>query len=187
MNDDKTPMDDFSPDDGAPQRPLGYWLRAVDALISREFAAAFDGADISRGDWMLLAELSGEPVAPPRSGPPRHAGKRLRRLADRGWVDRSEAGTWLLTDEGRAAHERLAAMVEGIRSRVAGAVSPADFATTLASLEAIARELGGDERMSHVGEFGRGRRFGPRGRRFGPGRLGPRLRSGPLGSRLRSR
>ena len=96
----------------------------------------------------------------------------------------------MLTDEGRAAKERLGAIVEGIRSRVAGAVTPDDFATTLASLEAIARELGWDEnaRMPRAG-FGRGFRpgfgfdpgFRP-GWGFGPGSgFGPRHFGGEHG------
>ena len=71
-------------------------------------------------------------------------GRRLRGLVDRGWVT-GTPGSWTLTDEGRAAFERLGAKVAGIRARVAGAVSPEDFATTLATLEAIAAELGWEE------------------------------------------
>ena len=179
------------------RRPLGFWLRTVDGLITREFAAAFADADIDRRDWMILNVLSGDVDAPGLRRalrPPR--GRRLRGLAERGWVEEQGDGTWALTDEGRAARERLGEIVDGIRSRVAGAVSPDDYATTMASLEAIARELGWEEgqRMPRGG-FGRGRglrpgarlrsrvrpgaRFGPGfGRRgFGPG-FGPaRLRS----------
>jgi hypothetical protein len=156
-------------------RPLGYWLRVVDGLITREFAAAFDGEDISRRDWMLLNALSGDVELPGFAERIARKGKRLRNLADLGWVEESGDGTWTLTDEGRAAKERLSSIVDGIRSRVAGAVSPEDFATTMASLEAIARELGWDESEPMPG-FGRGfgrdfgRGFGPGfGRSFGPG------------------
>src|SRR5688572_30245270 len=58
MNDEDTdfnaPSDEGDHDtasEGA--RPIGYWLRAVDRLISREFADAFAGAGIDRRDWML--------------------------------------------------------------------------------------------------------------------------------------
>ena len=163
-------------------RPLGFWLRTVDALISREFAAAFDGEGISRRDWMLLNIVSGDVKAPGFAERLARKGKRLRGLEQLGWVEESGDGTWILTDEGRGAKERLGAIVEGIRARVAGAVSPEDFATTLASLEAIARELGWDENDSTSwpgfgGGFGPGRGFGRgwgRGFRpgFGPGAFG---------------
>ncbi|SFR86730.1 hypothetical protein SAMN04487846_0096 [Microbacterium sp. cf046] len=161
--------------------PLGFWLRTVDSLITREFAAAFDGAEIDRRDWMLLNALSGDVELPPFAERFIRKGKRLRGLEDRGWVEESGDGTWVLTDEGRTAKEQLATVVDGIRSRVAGAVSPEDYATTVASLEAIARELGWEEgqRMPRRG-FGRGRGFSG-GRGFGPGfgrGFGPGFRPG---------
>jgi hypothetical protein len=158
-------------------RPIGYWLRAVDALISREFAAAFEGEGVTRRDWMLLNAVAGDVDVPGLAERLARKGKRLRTLEDRGWVDQQVDGTWVLTDAGREAKERLGAIVDGVRARVAGAVSPDDFATTLTSLEAIARELGWDEsmRMPRPGRrFGRGHGFGPGhgfgdGHGFGPG------------------
>lgn len=171
--------------------PLGFWLRTVDALITREFAAAFDGAGIDRRDWMLLNALSGDVDVPAFAERFIRKGKRLRGLAERGWAEENGDGTWSLTDEGRAAKQQLGTLVDAIRSRVSGAVSPEDFATTMASLEAIARELGWEEgqRMPRRG-FG----FGPgRGREFGPGfrpgfrgGFAPGFRGGPgFGPRLR--
>jgi hypothetical protein len=182
MNNEDT---DFTPSDegtagtapvGAPTErlPLGYWLRTVDGLITREFAAAFDGADIDRRDWMLLNALSGDVELPAFAERFVRKGKRLRNLAERGWVEENGDGTWSLTGEGRATQVELGEIVDDIRSRVAGAVSPEDYATTMASLEAIARELGWEEgqRMPRRG-FGRGRDFGPGFRPgFGPG-FGP--------------
>lgn len=170
-----------TPDDNAGARPLGFWLRTVDALISREFAAAFDGEGATRRDWMLLNAVSGDVDAPGFAERfARKGGKRLRGLEQRGWVEEAGDGTWVLTEEGAAAKERLGGIVDDIRSRVSGAVSPEDFATTLASLEAIARELGWDENDSSQwpgfgggfgGGFGRG--FGRGwGRGFRPG-FGP--------------
>src|SRR6188768_3254346 len=164
------------------RRPLGYWLRTVDGLITREFAAAFDGADIDRRDWMLLNALSGDVETPAFAERFVRKGKRLRNLAERGWVEEQGDGTWALTDEGRAAKEQLGEIVDGIRSRVAGTVSPEDYATTMASLEAIAGELDWEEgqRMPRRGfgrDFGAGFRPG-----FGPGFRGgfaPGFRGGP--------
>ena len=160
--------DDFENEDTAPdersgaQRPLGYWLRLVDGLISREFATAFEGEGVTRRDWMLLNALSGDVDAPGLADRlARKGGKRLRRLEQLGWAEEQGDGTWALTDEGRDARERLGEAVSGIRSRVAGAVSPEDYGTMLASLEAIARDLGWDESQPF-----------PRGRGFGPGRFG---------------
>lgn len=154
--------------------PLGFWLRTVDALITRTFADALADAGVDRRDWMLLNALSGEIELPAFAERFVRRGKRLRRLEERGWAEETGDGTWALTAEGRAVRDDLTGIVDGIRSRIAGAVSPQDYATTMASLEAIARELGWDEgqRMPRGG-FGRGfgRGFGPA---FGPSRgFGP--------------
>lgn len=141
--------------------PFGYWLRAVDRLLAREFETAFAAEGVTRRDWRLLSLLDGDVNAPELTARlQRHGGKKLRTLVDRGWVAETD-GAWTLTDEGRVAKARLTESVDAIRSKVAASVSEQDFATTLASLEAIARELGWDpdERMP--------RGFGRRG--FGPG------------------
>lgn len=171
-------------EDGAPREerrtlPLGYWLRAVDAGITREFADALTAEDVDRRDWMLLNAVSGDVDVPTWLASRVHGrgGKRLRTLAERGWVVRTD-DAWTLTDEGRAAKARLAGIVDGIRERVSSAVNPDDYATMTASLEAIARELGGDEkeRMPRHGRRHGRPGFGP-GRGFGPG-FGPGFRPG---------
>jgi hypothetical protein len=181
MNDDnENQVHDTTPPRDERERPLGYWLRAVEHQLDHEFAVAFEQEGITRREWMILNVLDGT-VDAPHLVERIQRGKKLRSLADRGWVEQAD-GAWQLTDAGREAKGHLGATVDSIRSRVAGAVDPEAFATTLASLEAIARELGWseDERMPfgprggrahhRGGRFGRG--FGPRGfdrEGFGPG------------------
>lgn len=177
-NEDLTPDNQPPREGGIPidRRPLGAWLRIVDALITREFETALADEGASRRDWMVLNALAGTVDAPELIERLQRRGKRLRALAERGWVAETD-GRWELTDEGRAAHARLGGLVQRVREKVAGAVSPEEFATTMASLEAIARALGWDEsqRMPRPGR----RRFGPR-RGFGfGGDFGPRGGFGP--------
>jgi hypothetical protein len=152
------------------QRPLGYWLRVVDARISGRFAAAFAAEDIGRREWMLLNVLSGDVDAPGFAERLARRGKKLRSLQERGWVTEND-GIWTLTDEGRAAKDRLSETVSSIREEVGEAVSPEDLAITMASLEAIARRLGWDEQSADSGRrgFGPGHGFGPHGHRHGFG------------------
>ncbi|SFI50169.1 MULTISPECIES: MarR family winged helix-turn-helix transcriptional regulator [Microbacterium] len=167
MDNDMDNTNNIDEDAAFPSRPLGFWLRAVDRLLEREFQAAFAAEGVTRRDWRILTLIDGDVEAP--EALERLRGKKLRTLADRGWVTRVDAG-WALTDEGRAAKERLGALVDGIRSKVAATVSDDDFATTVASLEAIARGLGWDgaERLPGGHGFGRREGFGP-GRGFGAG------------------
>jgi hypothetical protein len=140
-------------------RPLGFWLKTVDALIDREFEAAFADLGVTRRDWRLLNLIGGE-VRDDRLRARLDARPhRVLPLVERGWVA-GEPGAWTLTDEGRDALASLGERVGEIRSRVGGAVSSDDYATTMASLEAIARELGWDEARldarPYAGRRGRG-------------------------------
>ena len=155
-------------------RPFGFWLKAVDRLMAQDFATAFAAEGATRRDWRLLNVVDGS--VPARRPLTPH---KLHDLIDRGWVEADGDG-WALTDEGRAAKERLGAAVDGLRAKVAGAVSDEEMATTLAALEKIARAFGWDEetplpRKQRPGfGFGPRRGFGPRhghgrGRGFAPG------------------
>lgn len=163
-------MNDITNDSPTDPRPLGYWLRAVDRLISIEFARALAAEGVDRRDWMLLNAVSGTVQAPWIAERLARRSGRVRRLADRGWITESD-GMWTLTEAGTETFERLSSVVEGVRRRVSEAVSPEDFATTRASLEAIAEALGGTDRAGdddeRHGRFERG--FGRFGRDFGPG------------------
>jgi hypothetical protein len=140
-------------------RPLGFWLKTVDRLIATEFAAAFDDLDVTRREWRLLNLIAGD-VRDERLTAELEARPHLvEPLVERGWVA-GGPGDRRLTDDGRAALDSLGERVAGIRSRVAGAVPAEDYATTMTTLEAIARELGWND-----GETRPGRRGGPRGDR----------------------
>jgi len=152
--------DDITPPTPHRERSLGFWLRAADAAIAAELSRVLADEGLDRRDWAVLNVLAGELDAPGLADRVRHGGKRVRSLAARGWaVEADEA--WTLTDTGRRERDRIQGLVDGVRARVRGAVPEADLATTIASLETIARALGWDEAAP--------RRFGPRGRRgFGP-------------------
>lgn len=162
-------------------RPLGAWLRLVDRLISREFATALEGEDLTRRDWMLLNALAGTVDVPGMTTRLDAGGARVDRLADRGWITRDERGPWTLTDTGRAAFDRLSEKVDAVRAKVSGSVSDDEFAQLKTSLEGIARDLGWDEtqpmggasgKKSHArgsgwGPYGHGHGFGGFGHEFG--------------------
>ncbi len=146
-------------------RPLRFWIRAVDRGLAREIATALDAAGTTPREWRLLTLLGADAPADAerRARAHRRGGRTVRRLVDRGWIADID-GEWTLTDEGRAAEADLAEVVGGIRARVRGAVSDADYATTLASLEAIARELGVDPEQWMSRDVGHRGFGGPRGR-----------------------
>ncbi|SEA40857.1 MarR family winged helix-turn-helix transcriptional regulator [Leifsonia sp. 21MFCrub1.1] len=65
----------------------------------------------------------------------------LAEFVERGWVwfdgDRAT-----LTDEGRAAHDEAFARVQAVRAELANGISEQDYATTMSTLETMARNLG---------------------------------------------
>lgn len=161
-------------------RPFGYWLKAVDRLMAAEFATAFESFGVTRRDWRLLNRVDGT-VDGGTNPIPVH---KLGRLIELGWVTDAD-GTWTLTNEGQGAKERLGAIVDGIRAKVTDAVPANDLATTIATLEQLARAFGWDEntplprgRRHHHGSGphgsgrGHGHGFGPR--HFGRHDFGPR-------------
>ena len=151
-------------DDRDAPRPLGFWLKTVDRLVSREFAAAFDDLDVTRREWRLLNLIAGDVRDERLTAKLAARPHVVDSLVDRGWV--VDDGEWRVTDDGRTALSSLRESVNGIRSRVAGAVPAEDYATTLATLEAIARELGWDEQAERVERPHGHHGHGPHGRRY---------------------
>ncbi|QEO16173.1 hypothetical protein FLP10_09430 [Agromyces intestinalis] len=140
-------------------------MKLVDRRISDEMGTLFADEGVTRRDWRTLNLLAGDAEDERLAHKLRHRPDLLGRLAELGWVDvptDAHEGP-SLTDAGREARDRLLERVTGLRARVAGAVSPEDFATTLATLEAIARELGWDESQPMPRGRRGGRGFGRRG------------------------
>ncbi|MFF2276964.1 hypothetical protein [Agromyces sp. NPDC058126] len=126
------------------QRPIGYWLRVVDRKLDDAMLELFADEGITRRDWRRLNVIAGTvDDTRLRSKLAAHP-ERLAPLVERGWVT-DEPGAPRLTEEGESSYSALLERVTALRSRVAGAVTPEAFRTTLDSLEAIARELGWSE------------------------------------------
>lgn len=111
------------------------------------FGGAFGGAGGFRGGRGFGPHRGhGGPQA--RCGGDRRTARIERILADfteRGWVwfdgDRAT-----LTDEGRAAHDAAFVRIQEVRGALADGISDEDYATTLATLETMARNLGWEPR-----------------------------------------
>ena len=147
-------------------RPFGFWLKLVDRRLSDEMQTLFDADGITRRDWRMLNLLAGEARDERLAERLRSKPHALHHLAERGWIAGAPP---VLTEAGREARDRLEVQVRALRERVAGAVSAEDFATTLSSLEAIARELGWDESDPMPRGHRGGRRHGFGGHRFSGG------------------
>ena len=135
----------------ADPRPIGFWLRLVDSLIQEQFAKTLDEHGVTRIHWQLLNVLAGAPhtvteldsairpylVADGDGSSIDH----LTELMESGWVDATETG-YELTERGQAARNRLSNVIAGQRTEMATGVSEDDCATTVRTLERVARNLG---------------------------------------------
>ncbi|WP_349899209.1 MarR family winged helix-turn-helix transcriptional regulator [Parafrigoribacterium soli] len=132
-------------------RPIGFWLKLVDRLIDEQFERALADFEVTRHQWELLNILSPgpgtltrlnhelEPFLDASAGA--NAAEHLAGLIDRGWVDVAFE-YYELTGEGASKHAELHRVVAKNRTGALADLSEEDYATTLRSLERVARTLG---------------------------------------------
>jgi hypothetical protein len=138
----------------ADQRPIGFWLKLVDGLIEDQFARTLEEHGVTRRQWQLLNVLArGEATVPQLDAalaPFLSAAEEetsldhLTELIESAWVDATPTG-YELTDRGRGALERLSTVVGEQRSLMTAELTEADYVTTTATLERMARNLGWSE------------------------------------------
>jgi hypothetical protein len=110
-------------------RPIGYWLKHLDALVEEAFERCFDGTDITRRHWQLLNAV--------RNGEPED--DRLNDdLVRNGWTTPDLAA---LTPRGEAVLATLKSKVDGVRATVTTGLTDQQYAATVSALEAMAANL----------------------------------------------
>ncbi|MGO2533911.1 MULTISPECIES: transcriptional regulator [Micrococcaceae] len=140
------------------QRPIGYWLKLVDSLISEQFATSLEEHGVTRRQWQLLNLLGAkshtseelmlalapffDEVSP--EGEPASPAEHLSELLESGWVSQ-EGDAYTLTDRGTISLERLTELVEGMRERSSAGVTQEQYETTIATLQRMATNLGWSE------------------------------------------
>ncbi len=127
------------------QRPIGWWVKHLDALLEDVVDGAVAGEGLTRRHWQVLHSLSAAPS---------DEAELARALADfggdvpavaadlygRGWVDRS-TGTLALTAEGRTAHERLERAIGRVRRHAADGLSRQEYERTVLVLRRMAENV----------------------------------------------
>lgn len=138
-------------------RPLGYWLKLVDSLISEQFANSLEEHGVTRRQWQLLNVLSRGPATggeltaalapffgdPPAEDEPTSPSEHLSELVESHWVA-EDGHTFMLTERGSVSLERLTEIVDEMREESSAGISTQEYSTTLASLKKMATNLGWD-------------------------------------------
>ena len=139
-------------------RPIGFWLKLVDRMIDDGFARTLEEHGVTRRQWQLLTILDANPATGEQLsaairpflqgdttsvevGEPTTAEENLEELMESDWVV-LEGELYALTERGRTLFEKLRVVVADMRDQASEGVSEKDYATTLATLERMATNLG---------------------------------------------
>jgi DNA-binding MarR family transcriptional regulator len=135
------------------ERPIGWWVKRLDALLEEALDAVVTGEGLTRRHWQVLHLLSGGldqegEVVAALADFPGDAAAVVSELARRGWVDRPRPGLLQLTAEGAAAHDRVSRAVGRVRRHTADGLSRQEYERTVLVLarmvENVERALGRD-------------------------------------------
>ncbi len=137
----------------AEERPIGWWVRRLDALLEEAVDAVVDAEGLSRRHWQVLHSLATgtvqeTDVRTALADFPGDGDVVVSDLVGRGWVVRLGTGRVGLTPEGSAAHDRVSRAVGRVRRHAADGLSRNEYERTILVLSRmvanIERALGRD-------------------------------------------
>jgi DNA-binding MarR family transcriptional regulator len=127
------------------QKPIGWWVKRLDALLEQVLDRALAGDGLTRRHWQVLHSLSSMAMYESRLpavlepfGAPVDFGPVVGDLVARGWVTRGDDGRLFHSDVGQAAHRRLFDRVSRLRGAVTEGLSAEEYERTVAALERMA-------------------------------------------------
>ena len=126
-------------------RPIGWWVKHLDALLEDVVDAAVAGEGLTRRHWQVLHSLAETPadeaaLAEALADFSGHVPAIAADLFGRGWLDRS-TGRLALTAAGRTAHERLERAIGRVRRHVADGLSRQEYERTVLVLRRMAENV----------------------------------------------
>ncbi|HZE39069.1 MAG TPA: hypothetical protein VE172_09695 [Stackebrandtia sp.] len=131
-------------------KPMGYWLKHIDRGLENNFAALLETEGLNRRRWQILNTVATDAVdadaldaalrpflteAEPTVRP------QLDALVAQGWIALGDNDSLTLTDDGRAAYERVNARVQRLRAEVIDGLSPEDYRALVEMLRRIASNV----------------------------------------------
>lgn len=137
-----------------PQRPIGFWLKLVDGLITQQFDAIVEEHGVTRRQWQIMNLLAEAPSSAEHieedlkpflaEEPHETAAEQIDELMDSGWVGLG-GEEYLLTDQGRASLEKISEVVQHNREQISKGIPEEEYTATLDVLQRMARNMGWTE------------------------------------------
>jgi DNA-binding MarR family transcriptional regulator len=129
-------------------KPIGYWLRRADQLLTTRIDEAQRANGLDRLDWQVLQVLGEGHASRARITEALHPFANfftidtvLKDFVRRGMIDGSDATGFTLTPSGEALRERALALQSSIRERAVVGIRPEDYTTALAVLQRLVENL----------------------------------------------
>ncbi|MGA5564119.1 MarR family winged helix-turn-helix transcriptional regulator [Streptomyces platensis] len=133
-----------------PLKPIGYYLKALDALITEDFARTLSAYELTRRDWQVLNSLAlqGPLARPELSRLLRPFWKPGARTLDevagaliaRGLLA-ADGDALALTEAGRRTRAEVARLVEAGRARLMRGLTDDDYLRTVTVLDRMTANL----------------------------------------------
>ena len=130
----------------ADDRPIGWWVRRLDALLEEAVDAVVEGEGLTRRHWQVLHSLASGPepetdVLTALADFPGDVEVVVSDLVARSWVVRLGTGRIGLTPDGAAAHDRVARAVERVRRHAADGLSRNEYERTILVLSRMVANI----------------------------------------------
>ncbi|HEY1176361.1 MAG TPA: hypothetical protein VGF17_09395 [Phytomonospora sp.] len=131
------------------RKPIGYWLKHLDNLITTSFDEVFGRRGLGRRHWQVLNSLTRGPASHDelsrRLTPFWEEGaisldETTGLLLDRGWIAREDDG-YRLTDDGRAVQAALRTESDATRDLLTANMTADDYNTVVDGLARMAANL----------------------------------------------
>jgi DNA-binding MarR family transcriptional regulator len=132
-----------------PRKPVGYWVKHLDALLEKAFDHALANKGVRRRHWQVLNALRAGPVTRAEITEallPFWVAASVTQtdvvddLVRRGWAQ-IEGETYRLTPDGEIAHQAIERDVVALRAQIAEGFSQREFNGVLDALARMAANL----------------------------------------------